>query len=182
MALKNEVWKTIADMEELPQDIRAELIDGVIYDMASPTTVHQRLVGFLYRKIGNYIESKNGTCEVFTAPYDVQLDKDDYTLVQPDIAVICDSDKITDKRCVGAPDWIMEVVSPSTDSRDYKVKLFKYRSAGVREYWIIDPIDKRVVVHRFEDEIVTSKIYPLDATVKSGIFPDLEIDFSTVRF
>lgn len=147
MAQKKESWKTVADMEALPESTRAELIDGVIYDMAAPTIALQR------------------------------LDKDEYTLVQPDISVICDKDKLSNgKRCIGAPDWVIEVVSPSSDTSDYKLKLFKYQAAGVREYWIIDPDAERISIFRFESD--TFQILPFTATVKSGIYPDLEINFS----
>lgn len=177
MAQKKESWKTVADMEALPESTRAELIDGVIYDMAAPTIAHQRIVGFLTVEISLYIRSKGGKCEVFPAPFDVQLDKDEYTLVQPDISVICDKDKLSNgKRCIGAPDWVIEVVSPSSDTSDYKLKLFKYQAAGVREYWIIDPDAERISVFRFESD--TFQILPFTATVKSGIYPDLEINFS----
>ena len=122
MELKKKSWKTVADMEALPEGTRAELIDGVIYDMAAPTIAHQEIVSFLTWKIRDYIYSKNGKCKVFPSPFDVQLDKDDYTLVQPDISVICDKDKLSNgKRCVGAPDWVIEVVSPSTSDQDYSL-------------------------------------------------------------
>ena len=180
MELKKESWKTVAEMEALPEGTRAELIDGVIYDMAAPTIAHQEIVSFLTWKIRDYIYSGNGKCEVFAAPFDVQLDKDDYTLVQPDISVICDKDKLSNgKRCVGAPAWVIEIVSPSSDTIDYKVKLFKYRTAGVREYWIIDPEEERILTYYFQTD--RCQILPLKSTVKSFIYPDLEIDFSSVE-
>lgn len=179
MALKKEAWKTVADMEALPEGTMVELIDGVIYDMAAPTVVHQRLVSFLTRKIGNYIDGKNGACEVFPSPFDVQLDKDDYTLVQPDVSVICDRTKLDNgKRCIGAPDWIIEIVSPSTGTIDYSIKLDKYRTAGVREYWIIDPAAERILIYYFENG--GYQILPLKSSATVGIYPDFEIDFSTL--
>lgn len=176
MALKKEAWKTVADIEALPEGTRAELIDGVIYDMASPSSVHQELVSFLNGTIWNYIHSKGGKCKVFPAPYDVQLDEDDYTLVQPDISVICDRDKIRKSRCVGSPDWIIEIVSPATKGRDYLYKLNKYQLAGVREYWIVDPLKKKVIAYDFQSEDVST--YDFCDTIPSSIYPDLGIDFS----
>lgn len=180
MELKKKSWKTVADMEALPEGTRAELIDGVIYDMAAPTIAHQEIVSFLTWKIRDYIYSKNGKCKVFPSPFDVQLDKDDYTLVQPDISVICDKDKLSNgKRCVGAPDWVIEVVSPSTSDQDYSIKLDKYRASGVREYWIINPASERILIYYFEKG--GYQILPIKAAVKSGIYPDLEIDFSSME-
>ena len=177
--MSHESWKTVADMEALPEGTKAELINGVIYDMAAPTVVHQEIVSFLHGTIWNYIFSHGGMCIVFTAPFDVQLDKDEYTLVQPDISVICDKDKLTNgKRCMGAPDWIVEIVSPSTDTRDYKTKLLKYRGAGVREYWIVDPIDSRILIYSFVSGAF--QILPLKSKLRAEIFPDLEIDFTAL--
>ena len=149
MELKKESWKTVAEMEALPEGTRAELIDGVIYDMAAPTIAHQRISSFLTWKIRDYIYSGNGKCEVFAAPFDVQLDKDDYTLVQPDISVICDKTKLTDRGCSGAPDFIIEVVSPSSRKHDYSIKNTLYSQNGVREYWIVDPAKERTTIYRY---------------------------------
>lgn len=106
---------------------------------APPNRGHQRIVGELYTIINNYIKKKNGRCEVDIAPFAVFLNEDDNNYVEPDISVICDEDKLNDRGCSGAPDWIIEVVSPSSRRMDYIIKLFKYRTAGVREYWIVDP-------------------------------------------
>ena len=148
MALPQETLKTIADIDALPEGTKAELIDGRLFFDTAPTLTHQDIVGFLHGTIWSYIRVKGGKCKVFISPIDVQLNADDiYNLVQPDVAVVCDRDKLSDgKRCKGAPDWIMEVVSPSTENRDYIRKLGKYNAAGVREYWIVDPNYDRVVV------------------------------------
>ena len=130
---------TIDDIYALTDDKRAELIDGNIYYMAPLGRKHQRIIGELYATIREYIKSNNGTCEVDIAPFAVFLNADDKNYVEPDISVICDSDKLNDKGCVGAPDWIIEIVSPSSKRMDYFTKLFKYRTAGVKEYWIVDP-------------------------------------------
>ncbi len=186
MALAQETLKTIADIEALPEGTRAELIDGqIFYDMAAPSSNHQRLVNFLGTEINLYIRSKGGKCEVFPAPYDVQLEADDnHTLVQPDISVICDRDKIKKNRCVGAPDWVIEIVSPSTERRDYIYKLNKYLAAGVREYWIVDPDRNRVVVYNLEAGLNAGAFEQpktLKDTVKVNIYPGFEIDFSSLE-
>lgn len=132
---------TIKDIYALPDRQRAELIDGNIYMMAPPTTRHQRIVGALYTQIYNYLKGNRGKCEVIPSPFAVFLN-DEKNYVEPDISVICDPDKIDDDGCHGAPDWIVEIVSPGSRRMDYMIKLFKYRSAGVREYWIVDPEKK----------------------------------------
>ena len=139
----------------LPEGQRAELIDGVIYDMAPPNTLHQRIVMNLSAEIRNYIKNHHGSCEVFPAPFAVFLNADDRNYVEPDISVICDNDKLDDKGCNGAPDWIIEIASPGTKRIDYSIKLFKYCSAGVREYWIVNPRTRIVNVYDFEKEALT---------------------------
>lgn len=164
--LRQEKAYTIDDIYSLPDGERAELIDGKIYYMAPPNTKHQRLVHFFDREIGNYIQNNNGECEVLPAPFAVFLNEDEINYVEPDISVICDRDKITDKGCNGAPDWIIEIVSPGNKPMDYFTKLFKYRSAGVREYWIVDPTREVVTVYRFEKETMEQyslgRIFQLD--------------------
>lgn len=176
--MKEETTKiyTVKDIEALPEGKRAELIDGRMYEMASPSRVHQRLLGALYRVIANYIEERNGSCEVYLAPFAVYINNDEYNYVEPDIVVICSGDKLDEKGCHGAPDWVIEIVSPSSVKMDRKIKLFKYRTAGVREYWIVDPAEKMVEVHLFtRDEV---KTYTFQDTVPAGIYEDFAIDFS----
>ena len=160
----------------LPDGQRAELIDGVVYDMAPPSFRHQKILSFLQIEIGSYIRSKNGQCEVIPAPFAVFLNTDDKNYVEPDISVICDPNKLNDKGCIGAPDWIIEIVSPSSKRMDYMIKLFKYRSAGVREYWIVDPIKNRITIYNFEND--DNEEYTFADSVKVGIYKNLEIDFS----
>lgn len=139
-AFAQEKIYTTKDIYSLPEGERAELIDGQLYMMAPPNTIHQRISHLLAWKIENYIQSKKGKCEVFAAPFAVFLNKDDRNYVEPDISVICDKNKINDKGCDGAPDWIIEIASPSSTRMDYAIKLFKYRTGGVREYWIVNPM------------------------------------------
>ena len=171
-----EEFYTTDYIYSLPQGKRAELIDGYIYNMAPPSPKHQSIAGALHARIFSYIELKGGSCKPFIAPYAVFLDKDEYTYVEPDISVICDPSKLTDKGCDGAPDWIIEIVSPSSRQMDYYTKLFKYRDAGVREYWIVDPERDRITVHSFEAENIVD--YTFNETIKASIFEELSIDFS----
>ena len=169
---------TTDDIYNLPDGQRAELIDGQIYFMAPPSRKHQDIAVILSRKIGNYIEDHKGACRVYFAPFAVFLNADNKTYVEPDICVICDPDKLTDQGCNGAPDWIMEIVSPGSRKMDYFTKLFKYRSAGVREYWIIDPDKNRITVWDFEND--NTDDFTFSDTIKAGIYPDLFLDFSQI--
>lgn len=170
---------TIEDIYNLPQGKRAELIDGEIYMMASPSTIHQRLVMALSNRIYNYIDSKQGSCEVFLSPFAVFLNADNEIYLEPDISVICDKSKITDEGCKGAPDWVIEIVSQSSKRMDYYIKLFRYRTAGVKEYWVVDPEKNHVIVYDFEHDEVMD--YTFSDKVKAGIYEDLEIDFSEIQ-
>ena len=170
---------TTEDIYNLPDGQRAELFDGQIYYMAPPSRRHQRIILSLSRQIADYIDAKNGTCEVDIAPFAVFLNEDDKTYVEPDISVICDSGKLTDQGCKGAPDWIIEVVSPASRRMDYFTKLFKYRTSGVREYWLVDPIKNFVIVYNFDKS--DSEQYTFADTIKAGIYDDLYIDFSTIQ-
>ena len=181
MALPKEELKTIADIEALPEGTRAELIDGRLFLDTAPTVIHQAIVNFLVTEINIYIRSKGGKCRVFPSPFDVQLSADDiYNLVQPDISVICDRDKLSNgKRCIGAPDWVIEVVSPSTKAQDYIIKRGKYQAAGVREYWIVDPSKKRVSMCNFETPDYEDCNF--NESAKVGIYPDLVINFAEME-
>ena len=145
--LKNDIY-TIEDIYALPEGRRAELINGHIYDMAPPSPLHQELVQQLSRTIGNYIESKSGTCKVYPAPFAVFIKDDDTNYVEPDISVICDKSKISNRGCEGAPDFVIEIVSPSSRKMDYSLKNTLYSDANVREYWIVDPARERTTVYR----------------------------------
>jgi Uma2 family endonuclease len=169
---------TIKDIYTLPEGERAELIDGQIYYMAAPSRKHQKILHFLDKTIGNYIDFKGGSCEVYPAPFAVFLSNDDKNYVEPDISVICDTDKLDDQGCKGAPDWIIEIVSQSSLKMDYMIKLFKYRTAGVREYWIVDPSDNTIIVYDFENDNMSKHTFT--DKVKVGIYNDFEIDFSII--
>lgn len=165
---------TSEDYWKLPENRRAELIDSQLYDMAPPGYLHQKLVMKISSVILNYIHYNNGSCEVLPAPFAVNLTGNDKTWVEPDISVICDKNKLSERGCEGAPDWIIEIVSPSTQSRDYGIKLFKYRTAGVREYWIVNPATRTVNVYDFEKEMGTAQ-YTFDDKIPVCIYPDLSV-------
>lgn len=181
MALPQPKAYTEEAYYELPEEIRAELIDGQFYDMAASSRVHQRILSELHITIGQYIREKGGSCEVYPAPFAVRLFPDDNkTIVEPDISVICDRRKLTDRGCTGAPDWIIEIVSPSTASHDYIRKLNLYAEAGVREYWIVNPADQSVYVYLLEGDGFRTTAYTFQDKIKVNIYDDLYIDFSSV--
>ena len=171
---------TIDDIYNLPEGKRAELIDGEIYMMATPSTKHQIMVTELTYQINSYIKQKRGDCRVLPSPFAVFLNADNKTYVEPDISVICDKNKLTDEGCMGAPDWIIEIVSPSSHTMDYMKKLLKYGTAGVREYWIVDPTKERITVYNFENE--SAEEYTFSDKIKTGIYEDFEIDFGRISF
>ena len=168
---------TLDQYEALPEDKRAEVFDGVIYDMASPSQIHQTILTELLVIIRNYIKSKNGSCSVFPAPFDVKLSDKPLTIVQPDIMVICDKDKLDGKRCNGAPDFIIEIVSPSSRRMDYYKKCTLYAESGVREYWIVDPEKQRTMIYRYEDD-AAPMIVPFEQDLAVGIYNDFMINVS----
>ena len=178
--VKRQGEYTVEDYYALPDEQRAELIDGRMYMMAPPSRKHQRISTRLVSIIDRYIEEHKGKCEVYAAPFAVYLDERSNTYVEPDISVICDPDKLDDRGCKGAPDWIIEIVSPASKKMDYLLKLLKYRSAGVKEYWIVDPEKNRVIVYNFTgDESVND--YTLQDFVKVGIYEDFVIDFGSME-
>jgi len=151
-ASKKQGEYTLEDYYALPDERRVELIDGVIYDMSAPSFVHQHILGELYAAITQYISSKGGECLPIMAPVDVRLDCDDKTVVQPDILILCDKSKICRWGIMGAPDFCLEIVSESTSRKDYIKKLQKYTEAGVKEYWIIDPLRRGLVTYNWKDD------------------------------
>ena len=170
---------TLEQYEALPEDIRAEVFDGQIYYISSPSQEHQTISMELSTVLNTYIKSKHGSCRVFHAPFDVKLNDTPLTIVQPDLMIVCDKDKLDGKRCNGAPDFIIEIVSPGNPADDYIRKLYNYKNHGVREYWIVDPRRKIVTVNYFEGDILNIQ-YSFDSTIKVNIYEDLYINFSDI--
>lgn len=159
MALPQQLTHTIDDIYALPDGQRAELIDGQIYMMAPPNTVHQRISHLLEWEFA------------------VFLNKDIHNYLEPDISVICDKNKLDEKGCNGAPDWIIEITSPTDPQRDYGVKLFKYRTAGVREYWIVNPQKNTITVFDFEKETQSNQ-YSWDDDIPVCIYGDFILNIN----
>ena len=174
---------TIEDRNALPEDHPSELIDGVIYHMASPALRHQSISGSIYRQLWNYIDAHGGNCVPVSAPTDVRLDRDERTMVVPDVFVICqpDDDRMDNGKYInGAPDLIIEVLSPSTRRKDMFTKLYKYEEAGVREYWIVDPKKEKVIVYTLGEESDVS-LYGFDSEIPVGIYEgECRIDFQRI--
>ena len=170
---------SIEQYEALSEEERAEVFDGIIYDMSSPSQDHQTISMELSTILNTYIKGKNGSCRVFHAPFDVKLSDNPLTIVQPDLMIVCDKDKLDGKRCNGAPDFIIEIVSPGNPADDYIRKLYYYKNAGVREYWIVDPRRKTVTVNYFEQNILNIQ-YSFDSTIKVNIYDDLYICFPDI--
>jgi len=179
-AISPELY-TCNDYYNLSDDKRAELFEGIlVYNMSPPNRKHQEISGEIYNEIKNYIKGKKGNCKIYTAPFSVRLSEENNTIVEPDISVICDTSKLDDIGCNGAPDFIAEIVSPSNISHDYITKLMLYEKYGVREYWIINPIKETILVYHFENDI-SPESYTFDDTINIGIFKDLSIDFSEIK-
>lgn len=171
---------TVDDYYALPDERRVELIDGIIYDMASPTSIHQAISAQIFHLIFDHIKKNKGMCMAFCAPLDVQLDCDNKTMVQPDVMVICNRDKLRKKKVFGTPDFIVEILSPSTRKKDTVIKLQKYVEAGVREYWMVDPDKKRVIVYKLENGM-SQTIYGFEDKIPVGIFDgECTVDFAEV--
>jgi len=177
MALPQEKSCAKDDYYNLPEGVRAELIDNQIYMLASPGRTHQHISGELLYLITGHIKSNKGKCEVYSAPFDVFLNGDESECFIPDISVICNPDIITERGCHGAPDWIIEITSPSTASRDYFLKSSKYQAAGVKEYWIVNPSKKTVTVYNFNESEFSPITYTFNDKIKVNIYDDFRIDF-----
>lgn len=176
--------KTYQDYLKLPEGERWEIIEGQAYAMvAAPSRRHQEIVGYLFNQIYSYLQ-QNGKCKVYVAPFDVRLPQEGESeenccnVVQPDISVICDLTKLDDKGCLGAPDWIIEVVSPSLASHDYVRKLNLYERFGVREYWIVNPDSRHILVYRLGEQggYAAPIMIREGEMARPGLFPELSID------
>ena len=172
---------TVEDIYALPDGQRAELIDGKWYDMASPNRIHQELVRIFTQRLAEYIEEKGGDCKVYPAPFAVFLNKDNKTYVEPDVSVICDPEKLDDRGCNGAPDLVVEITSPSSTSRDNMVKLLKYCTAGVKEYWVVNPAQRVVSLYSFQEKDLEKggmEMYSFDQELHSVLFPEFSLRLS----
>ena len=176
---------TYADYLTWFDDIRRELINGFVYLMSGPLRRHATVSRELILRLGGFIKKKKGKCQLFFAPFDVRLpmdgSKDDdkiYNVFQPDIIVVCDLSKLDDKGCVGAPDLVVEIVSPSTAKKDWHLKFGMYEKAGVREYWIVDPKAKTVYVFLLQPdgEFDDGNLYEVGQKAPVHILEGLEID------
>ncbi|MCD5406806.1 MAG: Uma2 family endonuclease [Desulfotomaculum sp.] len=185
--LKSDKKYTYGDYLNWPGDQRWELIAGVAYNMSpAPARKHQGISGALFTQLYNYLKGKN--CKVYHAPFDVRLpvgnekDEDVQTVVQPDITVICDHSKLDDKGCRGNPDLVIEIISPATLRKDIKEKFNLYEQVGVKEYWIVYPLEKTVTVFKLDSsgKYGRPEVYAEEEQVKVEIFDDLIIDLAVV--
>lgn len=182
-----DVRYTYADYLQWDDDERWELIDGVAYNMSpAPSRKHQEISQNLSREIGTYLKGKS--CKVYAAPFDVRLplkgeeDKKTGNVVQPDIVVVCDSSKLDDRGCIGAPDLIIEILSPSTAKKDMVAKFNLYEQAGVQEYWLVHPTDHTVMVFKLGDDGKYGRyeMYDQSEQLAVGIFSDLVLDLHEI--
>ena len=182
--VKKQGEYTLEDYYALSDEQRYELIDGILYDMAAPTVVHQELFLEIAAALRQYRKGQGGKCKVFVSPIDVQLDKDDKTMVQPDIFILCDQSKNIGRCIYGAPDMVIEITSPSTRKKDFGKKLEKYVNAGVREYWIVDVKNRKVIVYDLGEDFgenMDLAIYGMDGKVPVGIYDgECKIDFEEI--
>lgn len=170
---------TADDYWALPDGERAELVDGELWDLAAPSRVHQEIVAELTTRFRDHIARRGGTCKAYPAPFAVNLLGDDSTFVEPDVSVVCDRAKLSDRGCEGAPDLVVEVVSPGSRGMDYRTKQNLYAEAGVREYWIVDPSMGRTMVTRFPED-PAPLFYPFDVPVPAHVLPGLSVNLADV--
>lgn len=187
MALPAEKERyTFADVLTWPDDERAELIDGEVVMMAPPTTTHQLISGEIFRQLANYLEGKK--CRAIPAPFAVRLFEKDGeapedidTMVEPDISIVCDASKLDKHGCKGAPDMVVEILSPSTQRHDRLVKLGLYQRAGVREYWIVSPEEQTVQVFLLRDgSLQLHEVYDRQGVAKVNALDGCFIELSKV--
>jgi Uma2 family endonuclease len=173
---------TYADYLEWDDGKRYELIDGTAYMMASPSTNHQSISGELFGQFWTFLRGK--TCKVFSAPFDVRLfpqkNLNDKTVVQPDLLVVCDKTKLDKRSCNGAPDLVIEILSPSNDAEEMLQKFQKYLQASVREYWVVDLDNHLIQVHILDKCCYISSVYDGDTLVPVSILPGLSVDLNAL--
>lgn len=174
---------TYRDYLQWPEDIRYELIDGVAYAMTAPNRRHQEVLLELARQVANALQGH--PCRAFIAPFDVRLpkgneaDEEIDTVVQPDLCVVCDPTKLDERGCRGAPDWVVEVLSPATAGHDHILKRTVYERAGVREYWLVHPIDRIVTVYRLQSgRFGVPEVRELEGRQAVAVLPGIEIDWA----
>ena len=181
LPVKNEKRYTYPDYYSWNDGQRWELIDGYAYLMApAPTRAHQSATGSLYLQLANFLKGKS--CRVFVAPFDVRLNAsaNDNTVVQPDLLVVCDKSKLDRKCCVGAPDFVIEILSPSTARLDRTTKFDQYKAAGVREYWIVDPDTRTVSAHVLQNGEYMTRAYTDTGTAPVSVLEGCEINLEEV--
>ena len=180
--LQEKSYYTYADVLEWDESVRAELINGEMFLMGPPFRMHQQITMELLLQIGKFLEDK--PCKVYPSPFGVRLfpqnDLGDDTYVEPDITVVCDSSKLDERGCNGAPDLIIEILSPSTASQDRLVKFRTYQQAGVREYWIVDPDAATIQACRLEQQGYVVTMFGKTDTAPAAALPGLEIDLEKV--
>lgn len=182
---KQEQKYSYADYLTWNEDERWEILESVQYMQAAPSRIHQEISGELYRQFANYLQGKS--CRVYHAPFCVRLDvekndSDIKNVVEPDITIVCDSSKLDEKGCLGSPDMIVEIISPSTGKKDKVTKFNKYEISGVKEYWVLEPEQKLVSVFLLQSNgrYGRPEMYTDEDKIKVSIFPELEIDLKAV--
>ncbi|GAW31694.1 Uma2 family endonuclease [Carboxydocella sp. JDF658] len=176
MEPQQEKLYTVQDYLDLDEGARVELIGGRFYAMVpAPSRQHQKIIGKLFLNLGNYLTKKGGPCEVYLSPFDVYLSEND--VVQPDLTVICDPAKLSKRGCEGAPDLIIEVVSPSNAAMDYVKKLHLYHQFKVKEYWIVNPQSRKLTRYLLNEDYQYGEpeVYT-GGTITFSLFPDLAIN------
>lgn len=177
---------TYADYLKWDNEKRSELIEGIIIDMTpAPSRLHQEILVELGRQFSNYLLGK--TCKVYVAPFDVRLPREDEsteetkTVVQPDLVVVCDPKKLDQRGCEGAPDLIVEILSPTTAKHDLIVKLRLYERVGVKQYWVVHPTDQTIMVFALKNgEYGKPMVYAFPDHVPVEVLPEFTVDLSTV--
>ncbi|GHV92056.1 hypothetical protein AGMMS50268_25590 [Spirochaetia bacterium] len=173
---------TYADMLEWDEDLRAEIIDGEVYLMSPPARFHQEINSELHGQLWAFLKGK--PCKLYPVPFGVRLfpkeDLSDDTVVEPDIVVVCDHSKLDDRGCKGAPDLVIEILSPSNTQRDRIVKFRKYLAAGVREYWIVDPNQKTVEIHILKAGQYVTTVYDATEEAPVSVLPGCKIKLQDV--